>query len=199
MTSARHPFSFPPDVPASADAGVRGEGGAVRLDDLPRRPPVGGRERVLLKIPRDTHYLALIRKVVSDVAVSVGFDRWNIDKIELAVDEACSNAIVYQVTNEGVGKFDELEIEVVVERPSPKTRAGLPRTGAESGALRVILRDAGDPYPFEAEGNIDLEDHLRSLEPGGLGIYIIKSFMDEVAYEHSPHAGNTLSMVKYLP
>lgn len=155
---------------------------------------LGVRQRVRLEIPRDTHYLALIRRIVSDLSELAGFPRADIDKIELAVDEACSNAIVYQVDDEGEGKFDHVDIEVIVDRPATTADQ---RPHAKRRGIEIILRDRGDPFPFETKGNIDLEDHLRRLEPGGLGIYIIKNFMDEVSYSHGEN-GNTLTMVKYL-
>ncbi|HZU99908.1 MAG TPA: ATP-binding protein [Planctomycetota bacterium] len=140
------------------------------------------RERVSISFPRDTHYLAVVRKVVADAAFRAGFDPDDTAKIELAVDEACSNAIIYQVDHAGEGRFDELSIEILLDRPR----------------FTVTLRDAGAAYPFDEKGNMDLEDQLQRLEPGGLGIFIIKNFMDEVAYQHSARDGNTLTMVKLL-
>ncbi len=146
--------------------------------------PAGTRsERVAITFPRDTHYLAIVRRVVADAALRAGFDGEDVAKIELAVDEACSNAIMYQVDHEGSARFQELAVEIMIERPR----------------FAVTLQDRGAPYAFEECGNFDLEDQLRRLEPGGLGIYIIKNFMDEVAYHHSARDGNTLTMVKFLP
>ena len=140
-------------------------------------------ERVTMTFPRDTHYLAIVRRVIADAAVRAGFDADDVAKIELAVDEACSNAIIYQVDGSGEGRFRELGVEIRIEQPR----------------FTVVLQDKGEPYPFNAQGNFDLEDSLRGHEPGGLGIYIIKNFMDEVVYSHSTREGNTLTMVKFLP
>jgi serine/threonine-protein kinase RsbW len=140
-------------------------------------------ERLVLSFPRDTHYLALIRKVVADTATRAGFTADDVAKIELAVDEACSNAIIYQVERDGTERFSELVVEVRISR----------------SRYTVVLVDGGAPYPFDDKGNFDLEDRLRTLEAGGLGIYMIKNFMDEVLYEHSATRGNMLTMVKHLP
>jgi anti-sigma regulatory factor (Ser/Thr protein kinase) len=140
-------------------------------------------ERVSLSIPRDTHYLAIVRKLIADLGARAGFRGEDLDKIELAVDEACSNAMIYQVDPKGLARFDELKLEITIER----------------SRFVVVLSDQGDRYEFDEQGNFDLEDHLRRMEPGGLGIYIIKNFMDEVAYEHSVRSGNVLTMVKYRP
>jgi anti-sigma regulatory factor (Ser/Thr protein kinase) len=192
-------------VPSLEETTTRGERGggdvlgsrASRDDPLPDRPRGRERERLAaaasatvlekaetlsIMIPRDTHYLAIVRKVVADVGCRAGFRGEDLDKIELAVDEACSNAMIYQVDHQGAARFERLELEVTIARPR----------------FVVVLRDHGERYPFEDQGNFDLEDHLRRMEPGGLGIYIIKNFMDEVSYEHSARSGNVLTMTKYL-
>jgi len=46
-----------------------------------------------LKIPSQSDNLAIIRDVVAKVASRVGFDTDEASKIELAVDEACTNVI----------------------------------------------------------------------------------------------------------
>lgn len=140
-------------------------------------------ERVTMTFPRDTHYLAIVRRVIADAAVRAGFDSDDVAKIELAVDEACSNAIIYQVDQDGSGRFAELGVEIRID----------------GSRFTVVLQDKGEPYPFHDKGNFDLEDSLRRHEPGGLGIYIIKNFMDEVVYNHSSREGNTLTMVKFIP
>lgn len=178
MSSARLP------MPALDSEGPRASERERRRDRMAAAASSLGRnvERLALTFPRDTHYLALVRKVVADMALRAGFAVEDVDKIELAIDEACSNAIIYQVDPTGLGRFAELDVEIRIE---------LPR-------FTVVLRDRGDPYPFEEQGNFDLEDHLRRLEPGGLGIYIIKNFMDEVVYEHNARDGNVLTMTKLL-
>lgn len=186
MSSARLPL---PSL-ESPDAGERADPCRGRARQVHDRLAAGATstdasdcERIAVTLPRDTHYLALARKVVSDCAQRAGFRGDDLDKIELAVDEACSNAIIYQVDGQGLARFHELSVEILIDRPR----------------FTVTLTDRGAPYPFEEQGNFDLEDRLRNLEPGGLGIYIIKNFMDEVVYEHSAREGNVLTMVKYLP
>ena len=55
-----------------------------------------------------------------------------------------------------------------------------------------------EPFPFERSGALDLDAYLAERQPGGLGVYIIKRFMDEVEYRHRPEVGNELRMRKYL-
>lgn len=181
MTSGRHaktPLGPVPEPPAVDPATM----------EAPRASAV--KHRVQLKLPRDTHYLALVRRVVADLAELAGFRRHDIDKIELAVDEACSNAIVHP-PDPSDSADDVIELDVSIDQPG---RGG----SGKRRKIEIVLSERGEPFAFESKGNFDLEDHLRRMEPGGLGIYIIKNFMDEVGYEHSPHHGNVLTMTKYL-
>jgi len=57
------------------------------------------------------------------------------------------------------------------------------------------LRDSGlktDPEKIKSR-------NLEDVRPGGLGVHIIKSTMDVVAYDNSSEDFNYLTMAKYLP
>lgn len=132
-------------------------------------------ECVEFSVPRDTFYLALIRGVTADLARHVGFEDEQIDLIEMAIDEACANAMLYQ---------------------SQETRPVDLRVEMSAQRFAVTLTDHGSPFDFETGGDIDLDDHNESACPNGMGIFIIKSFMDEVTYQHRAGFGNVLHMVK---
>lgn len=136
-------------------------------------------EVITLAVPRRTQHLSLIRKVVATAAREVGFQDDDVDKIELAIDEACSNAILYAEPTE--------PRQIVVEvRPGPER-------------FVVMLKDGGPPFAFEEKGRIQLDEQLSSSERGGLGIYIIRRFMDDVVYHYSAEDGNVITMTKVLP
>jgi anti-sigma regulatory factor (Ser/Thr protein kinase) len=133
-------------------------------------------ETVELTVPRNTYYLAFIRKVTSDLARKGGFVDEALSQIEMAIDEACANAILYQNT----GPNQALCLKVELSRED----------------FRITLRDRGAPFDFDALGLFDIKQQNETANPGGLGIYIIKNFMDEVSYEHLEGVGNVLRMVK---
>ena len=64
--------------------------------------------------------------------------------------------------------------------------------------LTIRLRDFGAPFDFSAVPEPDLE----RLPESGLGVHIVKSWMDEVSYERGDggerRAANVLSMTKRL-
>ena len=63
----------------------------------------------------------------------------------------------------------------------------------------VTLCDHGAPFDFDGRGNFKVEERLESVEHGGLGIYIIKNFMDDVSYEYTAAHGNVIKMAKLRP
>ncbi|MBL4846252.1 MAG: ATP-binding protein [Planctomycetes bacterium] len=115
---------------------------------------------------------------MATAALQVGFPGPEVDLIELAVDEASSNAVLY--ASEESPPTIEVEIHI----------------GPES--FTVILEDGNPNYSFENRG-IELDAQLESDARGGLGIYIMKRFMDEVRYECCPERGSRIIMSKRLP
>ena len=139
-------------------------------------------ERIALRVPRDTYYLSLVRRSIVELARRAGFLAAATAEIEMAVDEACSNAIRHARAPSADGQDDAISLDAV----------------ADGRGLTVTIADGGEPFPFERCGSDDLESYLAARQQGGLGVYIIKRFMDEVEYRHRPDVGNELRMRKYL-
>jgi serine/threonine-protein kinase RsbW len=133
---------------------------------------------IRLSVPRATCYLGLIRKAVATAALQVGFPAAEVDLIELAVDEASSNAVLYACDESP----PTIEVEVHVS----------------AEAFTIVLEDGNPHYGFD-QREVDLDRQLESEDRGGLGIYIIKRFMDEVRYECDAERGSRIVMIKHLP
>ncbi len=131
--------------------------------------------KIELTVPRTTQYLGMVRRVVAMAAERIGFELTEVDMIELAIDEACSNAVIYGTAEDGQLK---ITVEITDER------------------FTVVLCEDGPRFPFEEKGNFKVEEQLGSVDHGGLGIYIIKRFMDEVSYAHTKECGNVITMTK---
>jgi len=102
-----------------------------------------------------------------------GWDARELRAVTLAVDEACSNII----------------------RHSYKGRADMPiwvKIRTLQGEIRVELRDLGEKIDPAKLRPRDLDD----VRPGGLGIHLIRSLMDEVTYDLSEPEGNRLILVR---
>jgi serine/threonine-protein kinase RsbW len=131
-----------------------------------------------LRIPSQTDNLELIRNFVSWIARRVGFDNEEISKIELAVDEACSNVIEHayeQNTNQ--------DIDIAVKIDYQK--------------ITIAVTDWGRSFSPRDIEMPDMDRYLAELRVGGLGIYLMKTLMDEVEYHSEPGVKNEVRMVKY--
>jgi len=132
-----------------------------------------------LRIPSQTDNLELIRDFVAGIARRVGFNDSEINKIELAVDEACTNVITHAYENK-----DDQDIDVAVKLDYQK--------------LTVIVTDRGKGFQFSDVEMPDMKNYLAELRVGGLGIYLMKALMDEVDYKSRPGGKNEVRMAKYL-
>jgi len=134
-----------------------------------------------LAICSDPENLAFVRRAVERMARQEGFDAGDVDGIVLATDEAIAN-----VMKHGYEGRKDCTIHVRLERI-----AG--REGRRG--LQMTVRDHGKQVdPAMIKGR-DLND----VRPGGLGVHIIRSVMDEVEYTCPSDGGMQLRMVKYLP
>jgi serine/threonine-protein kinase RsbW len=95
------------------------------------------------------------------------------DQVVSAFSEAFNNAALHSYRGRSPG---DVEIELDV--------------GADSLTIRII--DYGNSFDIRDVP----EPNLDELPESGLGIFIIKSFMDEVTYQAG--APNVLSMIKRL-
>jgi serine/threonine-protein kinase RsbW len=136
-------------------------------------------ENYRLRIPSQTANLQVIRNFVSDVAKSVGFENQDIGKIELAVDEACTNVIEHAYHQD-----QKQDIDVAVKIDYDK--------------FTVVITDHGKGFKPEDVDIPDMNRYLAELRVGGLGIYLMKHLMDEVEYNTRPGRSNQVRMVKYL-
>ncbi len=161
-------------TPPAASGGPSKRGtGASRAG----RPAASGRGTTRLRVPGLTGRLEEIRAFVSGIARQSGFVEDEVNKIELAVDEACSNVIEHAYDAERTG-----DIDVSV------------RTGRDR--ITVTVSDSGRTFRFDGVPVPDMKQYLSELRVGGLGIYLMRMLMDDVTYRSRP-GRNELRMVKY--
>lgn len=133
-----------------------------------------------LAIPSSPKSLVVVRGAVERMAKLEGFDEDRAGRIVLAIDEALANVIKH-----GYGGASDETIHVRLE----------PVTGADGRrGLAVIVRDYGkavDPASIRPR-------ELDEIRPGGLGVHIIRSVMDEAEYSCPADGGMQLRMVKYI-
>ncbi len=135
--------------------------------------------RFALHVPSSTENLALIREFISGVGGRSGLPADELGKLELAVDEACTNVIEHAYGHDTTK-------EVIV------------RATFDEEQIQIEVIDTG--RGFEPE-DVKQEEVLRLIEQrarGGLGMRLMKALMDEVHYELEPGKMNELRMVKKI-
>ena len=138
-------------------------------------------EYVEIRIGAHPEYLVLTRLVAQKMSVLAGLSESDADGITLAVEEALTNVIRH-----GYGGPCSEPIIVRIAKTY--------RDCADVEALEVEIRDFGKQVEPETIKSRDLDD----VKPGGLGVHIIQSIMDEVTYSPMGDGGMLLRMVKQI-
>ena len=128
---------------------------------------------ITIKLPSKAEYVSIARLAASVISNTVGFDIEDIDDIKVAVGEACNNAVLH-------GNNEEEVYEIAFKLSDEK--------------IHIEVKDNGIGFDEEKYEEPDLEN----LKGNGLGIYIMKSLMDEVDIIANDKDGTTLKLVKYL-
>ncbi|MGQ9631877.1 MAG: ATP-binding protein [bacterium] len=137
-----------------------------------------------LEIPSDTSRLADVRDFVACIARESGFAEEDVYKIEMAVDEACANIIEHAYRGEKKGRAARIALEFRVIRDGDR--------------LEIVITDRGIGFDFDSVKPVDLKSHIRQRRSRGLGVHLIRTFMDEVEYRTVEDAGNQLRLIKYI-
>lgn len=132
-----------------------------------------------LKVKSKTENLSLIRDFVSTAAIDAGIQTDAVENIILAVDEACTNIIkhAYQSFPDG---------ELII-----KTKSTLSR-------FVVSITDYGKSFEPEIIPEPDLQKYYRQKRVGGLGMYLMKTLMDDVKYVSVPGKYNEVLLSKNI-
>lgn len=132
-----------------------------------------------LHVPSSTENLAMIRDFVTSVGTQAGLEDEDVSKLELAVDEACTNVIEH-------AHRGDVTKEVIV------------RAEFDERALRIEVFDTGAGFDPSAVPQEDVGQLVHERRSGGLGLRVMRTLMDEVSYEIVPGNKNRLRMVKRL-
>ncbi len=108
-----------------------------------------------------------LQKVETAVDEISGAEGWQPDiefKIRLVLDELCTNVINY-------AHRDDLDHDMTVTIES------------DDDEVRVEIVDDGDPFnPLEDAPEPDTESALADRRIGGLGVYFVKTLVDDARY-----------------
>lgn len=128
-------------------------------------------ETIKMEISSNPEYVGIIRLTTSGIANKIGFSVDDIEDMKVAVSEACTNAIKHSNDDKFFITFEMFEDGICIE-----------------------IKDNGEGYDIKEIKEPNLEDPKES----GLGIFIIKTLMDEVNIESTKNEGTVIRMTKYL-
>ncbi len=118
--------------------------------------------------------IPIISEFIERLMKTYGFDTKKIMEVQLAAEEACTNIALYAYP----GRAGNIHIEARVE-----------------DGLHLNIEDEGMPFdPTKLDAPLTkLGAEERPI--GGLGVYLIKSYVDDISYEFK-EGKNILRLVK---
>ena len=132
-----------------------------------------------LRINSKTENLSLIRDFVSEKALNAGIPMDTVEKIMLAVDEACTNIIKHAYKSSPDG-----EIIINIDYNEKK--------------FTITIIDYGKSFEPDRVPLPNLQKYYHEHKVGGLGIYLMRSLMDDVKYTSVPGKYNQVLLSKNI-
>ena len=135
---------------------------------------------LLLTLKNDLSELSRIAEEIESHGESRGWPTKWVLNLNLSLDELITNTVSY-----GYQDADEHEIRVMLAE--------------RNGSLVVVVEDDGIAFdPFTAAPAPDLDADVEDRPIGGLGVYFVKTLMDEVAYERVENR-NRITLIQRTP
>lgn len=117
---------------------------------------------------------------VEQACEELALDNSLIFKLNLVLEEAVTNVILYAY-------------------PRKETHIFQVSISKEDDILTAQVKDAGTPFdPTTQAPQVDTKLSVEERKIGGLGIFLIKEYMDDVSYQRTADGYNVLTMTKKL-
>jgi serine/threonine-protein kinase RsbW len=114
---------------------------------------------------------------VAESARTAGLDEQTTYEIQTAVDEACANVVDHAYSGMEAG-----DMEVTCH--------------LDGECFTIQVRDWGRSFDPDHVQVPDVTAPLEERSLGGLGLFLIRQFMDDVKFSFDPERGNELTMTK---
>ena len=139
---------------------------------------------VTLHLPCRYSYLRMIRQSVMDVCARAGLSEFKAAQLEMAVDEACANVIEHSYGGEANAATNPNHPGIRMNLKQYKDR------------IVVELYDRGKGFDHDNQRSVHPEEYVETGRQRGLGMFIIRKFVDEITYDRATSAGNCLRLTK---
>jgi len=129
-------------------------------------------------ISSSTKNLKSVRDFIEQKATQYGLEQSIVNQVVMSVDEACTNIIKY------THKYDDSEsIEILLKK--------------ENKILKITITYRGNEFDPNTIEVPDMKTYLKQHKVGGLGIPLIKMFMNKIELKHYQPDLNELTLIKY--
>ncbi len=128
-------------------------------------------EKYYLEIESDPNNLITVEEFINYFAKDLGLNDDKLSALLLAVTEATTNAIIH-ANKSDKNKMVQITAKIV------------------DGKLNVIIKDEGPG--FEPEDVPDPTDPENLLKDSGRGLYLMRIYMDDLQYRHTPTGTETI-------
>ena len=139
-------------------------------------------EYVTVGIPAKLNFMRVVRDAIGEAALDFGFPEEDAEQIIMAVDEAATNVVQHGYSQQEAEK-SRLYLQVFFSR----TR------------LVVELIDRAARFSPLEERGLTVEEFLASGKSHGFGLYVVRTFVDQIEHDYKEGEGNRLRLIKELP
>ena len=129
-----------------------------------------------LTLHNEVEQIALLPEFVEAIAKEAQLDHETTFNLNLALEEAVTNVIMYAYPEGTDGLVD---IKAIVDRKQ----------------ISFVITDSGKPFDPTAKENVDINTKMDERPIGGLGIHLVRTIMDTVNYERKGEK-NILTITK---
>jgi sigma-B regulation protein RsbU (phosphoserine phosphatase) len=131
-----------------------------------------------LILHNDIQQIPQLAEFVETIAEEKNLDQATAMSLNLALEEAVTNVIVYAYPD-GIDGLVDIEAYIREDH------------------LEFIISDSGKPFDPTAAPQADVTLGVEDRKIGGLGIYLVRNIMDTVSYRYE-NGKNILTMIKKI-
>ncbi len=135
-----------------------------------------------LTAPCDLSYLHIVQSFVRQTAEKFGFTGDDLYKIELALEEGVTNVMKFAFAEDD---DEPATFDVICE----KVKLG----------MRIRIKEKGIPFDPDHLPKFSPETSLDQVASSGMGMFLMRSAMDEVAFVNLGPEGKETILTKFLP
>lgn len=132
----------------------------------------------MLVMDNDISQIPLLAGFVDQIADQTGIDMATAMGINLALEEAVTNVMLYAYPKDQKGA---VHLKAILKPDS----------------IEFVLWDAGVPFDPTKAPKADITLSVEERAIGGLGIHLVRNIMDDVSYKHEDGM-NILTMIKNI-